>query len=148
MEIREFDKKYDIPLYVEGDVEAWKESYPGVTLPLSAISEVERGFNNFVSDDSCCAFTAIVDEQPIGFVIVTLEYFIVIPQGYISSIYVKPKYRGQGIGTALIGQVESWAKAKGAKSIKLDVSRVNESAISTYEKSGFVTTRYQMDKAL
>jgi ribosomal protein S18 acetylase RimI-like enzyme len=148
MEIRAFNKQYDIPLYVEGDVEAWKESYPGVTLPLSAMSEIERGFKNYVSDDNCCAFTAIENEQPIGFVIVTLEFFIVIPQGYISSIYVKPKYRGKGIGAALIGQAESWAKAKGAKSIKLDVSRINETAISTYEKSGFVTTRYQMDKAL
>ena len=54
------------------------------------------------------------------------------------SITVLKDYWGQGIGSALMERLISFAKSKKFKSIFLDVRADNTRAISLYEKFGFV----------
>ncbi|MCW8471424.1 GNAT family N-acetyltransferase [Fluoribacter gormanii] len=50
---------------------------------------------------------------------------------------IKP-YRGQGIGAALLSTALQMAKSKGLTRIELTVREHNQTAISLYEKYGFV----------
>lgn len=70
----------------------------------------------------------------IGYVIGLLE---TRGEGHIVSIGVHPNYRGRGVATALLNEVLSRFKAKGAKSAKLEVRVSNLPAINLYKKLGF-----------
>jgi ribosomal protein S18 acetylase RimI-like enzyme len=68
--------------------------------------------------------------------------------GYIKNIYVAPEWRGQGWGERLLEQAERWMIAKGAPKAALDVTAANQAALLLYERSGYMVTRYRMEKPL
>jgi len=55
------------------------------------------------------------------------------------TIAVKPEHRRIGIAKELISRLESWAKARGAIAMMLEVDVTNESAISLYKNLGYET---------
>ena len=52
-------------------------------------------------------------------------------------LYVAPNFRRQGVGTGLLGAVETFAQSKGARCLWLETQNVNYSAIQFYRNSGF-----------
>lgn len=56
---------------------------------------------------------------------------------HIFLLYVSPEHRRHGIGSALMHQAESWAVARGAGQIGLQVFQQNQPALSLYKKLGF-----------
>ena len=66
------------------------------------------------------------------------------PFGSIDEIAVAEKYRGTGIGNALMMAAESWAKENSLKMLRLDVWSKNDPAIGLYEKHDFKKIRYRM----
>ncbi|MEO3973639.1 GNAT family N-acetyltransferase [Streptomyces sp. CAU 1734] len=56
------------------------------------------------------------------------------------SMWVSPAVRGQGVGEALVGEVERWAARGPASSVRLSVMRENGPAVALYERSGFKRT--------
>ena len=50
---------------------------------------------------------------------------------------VRPDCRGGGVGRALLGYAEAWAKAQGKRALRLDVHEINTPAIKLYESCGF-----------
>lgn len=148
MDIREFDADRDIDLYVEGDVDSFRESFPGVSVPGSLITEFRDERLRLINDSHVAGFTAQNELGPEGFVVVSSHYFYVVPGAYIETIYVREEFRGSGVVGALLERAEVWAKANGARFLQLDVSQVNQRAIAAYEKNGFSKTRIQMQKPL
>ena len=63
----------------------------------------------------------------------------------ITSIAVRPAYRGQGIGTVLVSQAENLARARGLKKLNLEVRQDNQKAISFYEGHGYTRVSLQPD---
>jgi ribosomal-protein-alanine N-acetyltransferase len=59
------------------------------------------------------------------------------------TIAVLPDFRGQGIAQSMLADLESWAKAKSATEVILEVDTKNESAIRLYEFAGYekISTR-------
>ena len=55
----------------------------------------------------------------------------------IHDIVVSGKYRGQGIGQALLEKIESIAGERGCCKITLEVLQGNQQAINAYSKFGF-----------
>lgn len=49
------------------------------------------------------------------------------------TIAILPDFRGQGLAQAMLAELESWAKAKGAPEVILEVDTKNERAIRLYE---------------
>jgi GNAT superfamily N-acetyltransferase len=59
------------------------------------------------------------------------------PRAFLISMYVKPLWRGQNVGSRLVGQFTSWAKAKGAVQLRVTAYTANEGAIRFYQRHGF-----------
>jgi ribosomal protein S18 acetylase RimI-like enzyme len=56
---------------------------------------------------------------------------------YLDDFVVEPKYRGQGVGRALVRRCIDWAKAKGFPGISLETQDINVPACKLYESCGF-----------
>ena len=59
----------------------------------------------------------------------------------VDSLAVDCSYRGMGIGTALMRNVEERARLMGKSTMSLGVIGGNEGAIRLYERLGYRTTR-------
>lgn len=59
------------------------------------------------------------------------------PVPYLEGWYVDPKFRGKGIGKALIKAAEDFALKKGFKELASDAELGNESSIEIHKKIGF-----------
>ncbi len=67
---------------------------------------------------------------------------------YILEIFVADEYRGQGIGSLLMAQAETWAREHQLARIGLSVATHNAVAIELYEKLGYETETLRMFKNL
>jgi ribosomal protein S18 acetylase RimI-like enzyme len=57
---------------------------------------------------------------------------------YVQGIAIDPEYRGAGIGSLLMSDIEKRAKASGSKRLSLDVSAKNSGARRLYNRFGMV----------
>ena len=55
---------------------------------------------------------------------------------YMDDLYVRPDFRGTGIGTKLINEVIAFAKAENCKKLRWQVSEWNQPAIDFYKSLG------------
>jgi GNAT superfamily N-acetyltransferase len=55
--------------------------------------------------------------------------------GYVTNVYTRPVYRGQGIGSELLRYVTAWAKEQDLGTLFVWPS---ERSVSYYERAGFV----------
>lgn len=67
---------------------------------------------------------------------------------HIFLLYVSPDCRRQGIGSALMQQVETWARAQGDRQIGLQVFQHNRPARQLYEKLGYQPQSIWMVKSI
>jgi ribosomal protein S18 acetylase RimI-like enzyme len=56
------------------------------------------------------------------------------------SMWTAPTHRGQGVGRFLVDEVAAWARQRGARTLQLMVTSVNEPAMRFYERLGFTRT--------
>lgn len=85
------------------------------------------------------AVIAYLDGEPAGFAF----YEPVGPLVYFSRLSVRPKFRMQGIGCALVEQVEQRAKDSGAAGVRLGVRLQLPHLIARYERFGYRITEYR-----
>ena len=67
---------------------------------------------------------------------------------FIYDIWVAPDHRGKGIGKALVTWAGEWARKRGHRKIKLEVSETNARARHVYEALGFRAERRYMGRIL
>jgi len=69
-------------------------------------------------------------------------------QGFIWDVWVAPAHRRKGVGRFLIGWAIDWARRRGYRKIKLEVSESNVIARRLYEAMGFRAERQYMGRTL
>lgn len=62
------------------------------------------------------------------------------PELHISNLAVDPKWRGLGIGRALLRALLDWGRRLGLEEAWLEVRESNQAALGLYESMGFVVT--------
>jgi ribosomal protein S18 acetylase RimI-like enzyme len=67
---------------------------------------------------------------------------------YILLLYVDPRHRRRGIGTALMHVAHHWAKSEGNRQISLQVFSDNPAAQALYRKLGYRSEAILMKKSL
>lgn len=84
------------------------------------------------------AIVAVVDHKPIGFALFLHNYstFLTKPGIYLEDLFVLPKYRGLGIGKAILTQLAQTAIERDCGRLEWCVLDWNESAIGFYQRMG------------
>jgi aminoglycoside 6'-N-acetyltransferase I len=59
------------------------------------------------------------------------------PVAYLEGWFVDPDARGRGVGSALIGAVEAWARARGLRELGSDAALDNEASQIAHAGLGF-----------
>ena len=67
---------------------------------------------------------------------------------HVQSMFVSRAFRGSGVGRLLLGASESWARARGASEIRLDVWEFAEGPSGFYEKCGYWAYRHSYTRPL
>lgn len=75
----------------------------------------------------------VVDDEYRGYA----DMKVIIDEGYIGNVYVRPEFRRQGIAGELISSLIERARSDGLSFITLEVRQSNSPAIALYEKYGF-----------
>ncbi len=87
------------------------------------------------------------DDQIVGYIMCRIERGVSsfsrlpVKKGHVVSIAVRPEYRNNGIGTALVTRGLEAMKQYGASEAFLEVRKTNKDAISVYERLGFSVRR-------
>ena len=104
-------------------------------MPDKMVNSVDRMiaekdfFNCFVAVSS--------DDRIVGYATYFFAYYTWIGKSlYMDDLYVKPEFRGNGIGTRLIKRVAHLAKNSGCHKMRWQVSQWNEPAIDFYKRLG------------
>ena len=101
------------------------------------IDDTHRIWMRFAVDERA-GITAEVDGKVVGMAILNLNYYTKMKHHCLLSILVDKEYRGQGVGSALLKELEKVAKERhGLKMLHLEVYDGNP-AIHLYQKHGYV----------
>ena len=85
----------------------------------------------------------LIDEEPIGLVDMDTRRGALAGYGWLTLLYLKPEYRGQGYGIQLLGRVYRKYQQLGRRSVRLTVAVQNQTARDFYAREGFVPLGYE-----
>ncbi len=105
-----------------------------------------------LANEQRITYAAIMEEELIGFI----HGFIKDEAGtYVNdtvlcldAMYVKEKYRKNGVGTSLMEEFKRWGKSVHAKFMDVTVLNDNHPAIEMYKKHGFIPIKSYMRSEL
>jgi len=118
-------------------------------------SEMSRSFLlEFIEGERSSILLAEEDGEIAGFAVAqdrdTPPFNCVIQNRYcyLMDMAVAPARRGRGLGRALLGAAESWARGRGLKWLELNVLEENKAAYKLYEQAGLAPAQHLMRKML
>ena len=71
-----------------------------------------------------------------------------VTRGFVRNVYVRPAYRGRGIGSALLDAAERRMAEAGVDVVALEVMADNEAARRLYRRAGYRPHRLELEKPL
>lgn len=108
-------------------------------LPLTAelLDEVKQ---LAALDEPYVAFLAFDHERAVGMIDARVRNYAegspVLQGAYIEDVWVEPNERGKGVGRALLGKVEEWARAQGLQWLGSDTAPENSRSIAWHKAVG------------
>jgi len=121
-------------------------------LSAGAPDQWERHLRSFIWTRSRIAHVAEIGDQPVGFLLASLEkppgIFMERRYGHISAVYVQEPYRGKGVGRALVAAALDWFGEKRVSRVRVATDSKNALSVEFWKKLGFQTTVLTMDKLL
>lgn len=99
--------------------------------------ELAEDFDSLADDPGSRAWVARVEEDPAGCV---LLYGLSDELAEFRRLYVRPAYRGEGVGRRLVERAIDRARAQGYETLGLTTPPWSEAAQELYESMGFERT--------
>ena len=125
---------------------AEEKDYPGIIELIKELAEFERALGKVINTpeymekekDLFGCFLAIDEnEKIIGMALYFYAYFTWVGKSlYLDDLYVRPEYRENGIGTALLDKIFKLARKENCRRLRWQVLNWNEQAINLYRKVG------------
>jgi ribosomal protein S18 acetylase RimI-like enzyme len=107
---------------------------------------------NFLADESLGkAYLVQQEDEVLGYIILTLGYSLEYRgrDAFIDEFYIRPTYRGKGIGTQMLVFAEDACQELGVRSLHLEVDFENSDAQRLYDRVGYQRhNRFLMTKTL
>ena len=104
--------------------------------PYEKILDVDpEDYTTFIHNPEKVIFFADVDGKPAGKIKLVLWWN---KFAYVEELVVSTKFRGKGVGRALMNRAIEWAKYQNFPGITLETQDNNVPACKFYEKCGFV----------
>jgi len=128
---------------IDSFVELYSESYKGLEEYAYTDEDYIREYFSWLLSRDPEGFLIAELDEPVGFVSCDANWFSNFEKvilGELHEIFVHPKYRGYGIGSALISRAMNHAVSKGRKIMGLWVGAKNFHAREFYRKKGFAET--------
>ncbi len=73
----------------------------------------------------------------VGRITLLPAFFRLRRRGFIQDVYTRKDYQRQGVGTALVAQLETWMRQRGVRRIELTVAAGNAQAEAFWDRSGY-----------
>lgn len=125
--------------------------YPDIFKPYSK-ADVLAGLQYVFGKGNATAFVAILDERPVGYVIVVKNEIAETPYAYgryilsVDQLLVLDGYRGRGIGNLLMERAEAFALEHNIARIELSHWAENENAAAFFMGHGYSYASQRMFK--
>ncbi len=121
----------------------WHEFFPGI-ISEGQIDYMVEKFQSYQAMKAQLAegyeyYQFFLDGQFVG-------YTGIHPENgklFLSKLYLKKEYRGQGLASQAFSFLEDYCRERGLTAIWLTVNRHNDHTVQVYEHKGFVTVREQ-----
>lgn len=116
--------------------------------------EIISQLAQIIEDTEAAVFVAELNQEIVGFAEVYFRQNAPNPAavtynyGYLQSLMVDERFRGQGIGRQLMRVAEGWARAKGAEEMRLETWEFPAGPLKFYENSGYHTLKRTLIKEL
>ena len=123
---------------VEVLVQLMREFYAESNFPLDH-DWAAASFRALLSNPALgCVWLAYRGSLPVGHAVLTVRYCMEFGglSGYMDDLFVKPAFRHQGVGYALLTVLFAECRARGCKSAQVEVGESNAPALSLYAKFG------------
>lgn len=97
-------------------------------------------YDALVNDPDATPFLALADGEVAGFIVHRLRRRLnhATFEGWISDLYVRERFRGRGIGRALLAAARAEWQLRGGHQMQLEVAHDRAAARALYDAAGFV----------
>ncbi|MBQ5319555.1 MAG: GNAT family N-acetyltransferase [Oscillospiraceae bacterium] len=111
-----------------------------------SLDETKEKLLKLINSDSDKIFVAVIGDEVIGYVHANDYDLIYAPHmKNIMGIAVAEKYKRNGVGKALLSEVEMWAKETNAKGIRLVSGATRTGAHKFYHNCGYDGDKAQIN---
>lgn len=137
---------------ISWQVQEWeKQYYPGRALSKEIIAKHIERLIRSVDNSRGIILVAVADNSCIGYVtgVVHRDFLNTDDIFYVKDMGVDKKYRGKGIGTKLLQEIEKVAKNKyGLNKMIIAVICGNDGAAKLYKRMGYIPYELELIKSL
>jgi len=109
----------------------------------------EDYFKGMIAGTIGVCFVAELDGTVVGYLAGSRklgdEAYRPIKRTELENVFVRDKYRGSGVGTALVQAFVEWSHSKGIKYIFVEAYALNEKAVMFYQKVGFAPRSLELE---
>jgi ribosomal protein S18 acetylase RimI-like enzyme len=137
---RRFLEEVEREMYIDAGLAQRSDEEKLLRLVRDSLSNCQ----NKVDRGQGVGFCAIENSEPIGCVYATVNGLD--KKAFITSVYVKERHRGVGIGRQLIQFLLDELAKRAILDVGLAVTATNERALKLYDSFGFVVRRHIMQR--
>jgi len=113
---------------------------------------LSRYIDEYISRPDCTVLVARVKENLVGIIMGSLWRYLPIYRiermGYIPELYVVPQSRRQGIGSALVREMENWFRKQGVTFARIETILAYEHNQALYEGLGYKSFLVDLRRSL
>jgi len=135
-----------VPRFVDFTLPPWRRRH-------ECIEGIRKDLSRHLEEQPANSFLFVAEDEEgerVGFIHLqkTQDYFTGRSNCHISDLAVADSHEGRGVGKALLGHAEDWAREHRCQLVTLAVFPGNERAIALYEATGYSADLLRLAKPI